>query len=747
MSNANYEYLLGTRGKKDSFPEPWASFPDSIFAINRYVYNPANRAEHFTLFRNVIRMINALQRGNELSIGFSETDESPSIHVARKEDNDSITWVVFYPETATMKGCSLSPIDGMPGEYSTQQIKMVYASSEKSSPSAAVISDDDSENGRHAGLCALTAVFVAAAYSRTKKGPSFGIKDLPSAVISLFPTRINDVLTHAEAVFQDKFCGPLKAGTSITEQSKSGDYRFKIASLSKALYDLLMALKSGECIEHSCGTGNKYLNEISDADIKISMGAGFQRVLSSLPEVGVYCAENDDLPYMKFASPATEPSVSVTVEDGDELRMTSLDELRKKYPLEIHELTEAEKQMIPHLDEHYVVDEQLEKVARLIHRDWKCEDLGLAPNIILEGDAGSGKTTASLFLADVFGMPRTKMTMSPTFESANLIGAFYPVFEDIEDWHCDEQDKAAILAAQQAISDMRGSASSSLPIMEGGYVSLSRAFSCEPVLDAIRTSYGIPSEEEIEIAPEDAWQQLGHSSDEEAPIPSAIHIEARKLFNVKMNRVRSIVEEQEKSGSISYRFILSELMRAFKYGWLLEIQEAASVQRPGVLTELNSLLEPNGRIELPNGEMITRHPDTIVVFTTNRGYAGNFDLNESLRDRCTIGVKMDLPTPNVMAARAMAKLNWDGDPKIPLACARTIQYVSDLCKQQGIKGAYGMRSLVGWLSDIKDDIDPLESFEMRVIYKMTTQDDEVQILRDAFKSSFEGKKKGKAAGA
>ena len=102
-----------------------------------------------------------------------------------------------------------------------------------------------------------------------------------------------------------------------------------------------------------------------------------------------------------------------------------------------------------------------------------------------------------------------------------------------------------------------------------------------------------------------------------------------------------IMSDEAEKGSVSYQFIISELLKAFQNGWLVEIQEAASVLRPGVLTELNSLLEPNGSIELPNGSRIYRHPDTIVVITTNRGYAGNVELNESLRDRCVMGIKMD----------------------------------------------------------------------------------------------------------
>ena len=211
-----------------------------------------------------------------------------------------------------------------------------------------------------------------------------------------------------------------------------------------------------------------------------------------------------------------------------------------------------------------------------------------------------------------------------------------------------------------------------------------------------------------------------------------------------MFRLLNILTEQSQNGQVSYRFILSELMKAFQNGWLVEIQEAASVLRPGVLTELNSLLEPNGRIELPNGTFIRRHPDTIVVITTNRDYAGNVDLNESLRDRCIFGLKMDLPPEIVMAKRAMAQTGFD-DEKVALAAAKTVSAVAQVAREKNIAGSFGMRSLIGWMLDLKRGYRSKEevekSFRKRVIYKMTTRDDDVAYLMDAYaaNSSFASK--------
>ena len=79
----------------------------------------------------------------------------------------------------------------------------------------------------------------------------------------------------------------------------------------------------------------------------------------------------------------------------------------------------------------------------------------LPPNIILEGDSGSGKTGAIRFLRYVWGLPRTKMTTSPTFESANLIGGLYPAIAGITERRISEIDKEVLATVQELVEDGR----------------------------------------------------------------------------------------------------------------------------------------------------------------------------------------------------------------------------------------------------------------------------------------------------
>lgn len=104
--------------------------------------------------------------------------------------------------------------------------------------------------------------------------------------------------------------------------------------------------------------------------------------------------------------------------------------------------------------------------------------------------------------------------------------------------------------------------------------------------------------------------------------------------------------EDDESGKVEYRYYPSEIVRAYENGWLLEIQEPTVIRDAAVLMALNSVLEPDGSLNLPT-RIAHRHPDFIAVITTNRGYNGCRPLNEALRDRVQHAEKLDLP-PKVL---------------------------------------------------------------------------------------------------
>jgi MoxR-like ATPase len=281
-----------------------------------------------------------------------------------------------------------------------------------------------------------------------------------------------------------------------------------------------------------------------------------------------------------------------------------------------------EKEIIEISDSHRVTASEI-RICKEIKRNWDKGEMKIA-NILLEGDAGSGKTQLAKALSYDLGIPYTKVTCFADMDKSDVIGSILPVTADDD--------------------------------------------------------------------PED------RGSDE-----------------------------------VEYKFFPSEIVRAFKYGYILEIQEPTVIKDAAVLMSLNSALELDGTLNLPTG-VIHRHPDFIAVVTTNRNYIGGRPLNEALRDRIQHTEKMDLPPKEIMVQRAMAKVD-SNDIELTSKLADAIITLDKTAKANAIRGVAGMRSLFFWLDSILNGESIRESMYHKVIYKMTTDADEIIILEEAVENN------------
>jgi len=177
-------------------------------------------------------------------------------------------------------------------------------------------------------------------------------------------------------------------------------------------------------------------------------------------------------------------------------------------------------------------------------------------------------------------------------------------------------------------------------------------------------------------------------------------------------------DENSKSSGQTYTYIETDFIKALKYGYVIEIQEPTTIVQPGVLPGLNSLLT----ITLPTGEVIERHPDAVVVVTTNIGYEGCRSINQSVIDRMSLVRDVELPTPEVMVQRAMAVTGATDEYQI----SQMVQVVNDLseyCRKNSITdGSYGMRSLIDWIVSSEITGDVYESALYTIISKATTDE-------------------------
>ncbi|MGX7203694.1 AAA family ATPase [Enterococcus pingfangensis] len=330
--------------------------------------------------------------------------------------------------------------------------------------------------------------------------------------------------------------------------------------------------------------------------------------------------------------------------------------------------TKVEEQMIWHKPASHKTSQEELRIASEIKNNWLDPEMKIM-NVLLEGDAGSGKTQLARALSADLQLPYTKVTCFADMDKTDVFGALLPVVAS------DNDDDRELLEA------------------------IYQSDSLQEVLAVIATHFQLDANQAKE----------------------------------RLSKLIERIDQTETATSVDYKFYPSEIVRAMQKGYLLEIQEPTVIRDASVLVALNSALEPNGLLNIPTG-IIRRHPDCVVVITTNRNYQGNRPLNESLRDRMQHAEKMDLPSIEVMIERAIAKTNFTDHDYLEIM-AKIIRLLDETAKANAIKGVAGMRSYFFWVNSLKQGQDPLESIFSKVLYKLTTDETELTILQAALEQS------------
>ncbi len=284
-------------------------------------------------------------------------------------------------------------------------------------------------------------------------------------------------------------------------------------------------------------------------------------------------------------------------------------------------LTDIEQSLVWQKPSSHIDSEAEERIYSEVVRNWNSGEMKIS-TILLEGDAGSGKTQIAKALSADFNLPYTKVTCFADMDKSDVLGSILPVLSEND--------------------------------------------------------------------------------------------------------------ESDESNGIEYKYYPSEIVRAYENGWLLEIQEPTVIRDAAVLMSLNSALEPDGSLNLPT-RIARRHPDFIAVITTNRGYNGYRPLNEALRDRVQHAEKLDLPSKEVMMERANAKTGYKNENVLSLL-ADTIILLDETARANAIKGVAGMRSYIFWVDAVAGGASIRSSLRYKVLYKITTDPQELAILEQALSS-------------
>lgn len=335
-------------------------------------------------------------------------------------------------------------------------------------------------------------------------------------------------------------------------------------------------------------------------------------------------------------------------------------------------LSEDEEIMIPRINETYQIPTEIHLVGHHI------KALPEYRNFLFRGDAGTGKTEGVKILAYCMNRPYYFVTCSADTEVYDLTTQVIP-----------------------DISDENGASIDLDSIMET-----------------------LPSTFDIAMDPVGTYQLLTGSFKEDAGEKDCMLAISNKLM------------QHLKERKASFKYVDSPLITAIRNGGVCEIQEPTVIMKPGVLVGLNALFDKTATIQLMTGEKIIRHPDTVIVLTTNSEYEGCRSMNQSVISRMNMVVDFEVPSDRVLIDRIMKASDFSDEPTVKKMVA-VMHAIATECERNGTSdGSVGIRELIDWARSVKVTSDPYTS-AMYTIIGSATADGEVRaLLKHCLDSQF-----------
>ena len=292
--------------------------------------------------------------------------------------------------------------------------------------------------------------------------------------------------------------------------------------------------------------------------------------------------------------------------------------------------------MVPRIEDWYVIPPEVTTICR--HAQATTAGSQPMRNFMMRGPAGTGKTEGAKAVAAGLGLPYLYYTCSANTEIYDFLGQMLP--ETAENPHCGKE---------------------------------------------------YPTLTDIQMDPPSAYKKLTGTYDE-AITDAEVY---DKLLEVMAQDAKALMADNA-SGQ-RFRYVETPLITAIRNGYLIEIQEPTVIANPGVLVGLNALLDRCASVTLTTGEVIHRHPDTVVVVTTNNNYAGCRDMNQSVISRMNLIMDIEEPDVDTLTERVM-NVTGCTDRSAVSDMAASVQEISERCRETMINdGSCGVRELISWV--------------------------------------------------
>lgn len=358
-------------------------------------------------------------------------------------------------------------------------------------------------------------------------------------------------------------------------------------------------------------------------------------------------------------------------------------------------LSALELSLIPKLPEWYIIPPEVVDICK--HAQKTTGRPMQMRNFLLRGPAGTGKTMGAKAIAAGLGLPYMKYTCSANTEIFDFTGMIFPETDAVSTGSPELDREREILKSMGGIS----------------YANVAKLMR-------------LPDLDDMDYDPAGVYQALTGVENLAATVQDCMSVVLEKVTE-KVQALSKRAENRQSSGQ-NYTYVETDFVKALKHGYLVEVQEPSTIIQPGVLVGLNSLLEQEGSITLPTGEIIRRHPDTVVIVTTNVSYEGCRQMNQSVVDRMSLVKDIDLPEPEVMVQRAMS-VTGCADEYLVSQMVQVVNDMADYCRKNSIiDGACGMRSLIDWVISAEISGDPYLSAKYTAISKATADEEDREAL-------------------
>ncbi len=363
--------------------------------------------------------------------------------------------------------------------------------------------------------------------------------------------------------------------------------------------------------------------------------------------------------------------------------LTKHDDFTGKYGLSVRNFTASESELIPTLPSWYIIPPEVVSICR--HAQATTASSQPMRNFMMRGPAGTGKTEGAKAIAAGLGLPYVHITCSANTEIFDLLGQMLP---DVDGTQAD----------------------------------------CV-------TSDELPTFDDIRFDPPTAYEKLSGVYDESV----TENMVYDKLVEVITQKTKSeLSEENPKEESHQrFKYVDTPFVKSMRYGYVVELQEPSIIANPGVLVGLNSLLDRCAAITLPTGERITRHPDTVVVVTTNNDYAGCKSMNQSVISRMNLVMDIDSPDADVLTKR-VSGITGCSDISVIRKMAETVKSIADRCRETMITdGCCGVRELISWVQSYMICGNALEAAKYTVLASVSSDaENRAEILDSCLNPQF-----------